>query len=351
MAKIKTTKGVTHNKTLAKQIVGWEKKGSDVSNASDALEMAQMAGLDWTVNLAEIYTPNGTSTPWRQAVKVDRNGEETPLSIVPDDNWEVLGNLDFCDRALKIAQSFGGIVSRAGWCMKETKAVGQKSFNWAMVKPGLGIADDCALDTSEGIQPIIFLTSGTCYGLGYHCRMMFLRSICQNGMISMQNTAVRTTHQTDSAFENFTFEQVKEAVRVHNLEKQVLMNTEISQKASFTWFLENYGKPSAMHQPLEYHSKKLQTLWAIYNGECDNVFLEAGIDLAQSKIKGSYWGILQALIAYNNHFGEGDSNSTMIDILHAEKGKEMAKLQQTLTEAARMRAKAGTSIRVGVRAF
>lgn len=351
MARIKTTDGTIHNKSFAKQVVGWEQKGSDVSDARDAWEMAEYAGLNWAIELQDVRTENGTPTPWRMAVKIDSEGTQTPLSVVPDKNWSVLGNIDFCDRALKIARNFGGTVARAGWVMKETAAVGQKSFNWAMVKPGMGIAKDCALDTSEGIQPIIFLTSGTCYGLGYHCRMMFLRSICQNGMINLQNTGIRTTHQTEGAFENFTLEQVRESVKVYMEEKDLLINTEISEKASYAWFLENYGKASAMHQPIEYHPKKMQQLWDIYCGNCDNIFAEAGINLAQSKIKGSYYGILQALIAYNNHFGESDSNATMIDILHAEKGKEMQKVRETLALAARKRQIDSSRVGVAVRAW
>jgi hypothetical protein len=309
MAKIKTTEGRINNKGLAKQIVGWRDKGHDVTGARDAYEMAELANLDWRVNLAPLYTPNGTETPWRMAVKVDRDGTETPLSVVPDSNWDILDNHTFCDRALKIAANFGGTVSRAGWVAKDTKAVGQTSFKWAMIEPGARIANGCAVGDSEGIQPIVMLTSGTTYGLGYNCRMMFIRSVCQNGLINLQNTGVRTTHQTSGAFENFTLEQVAESVKAYTAERDLLLQTEVNDKSAYAWFLQHYGKTAAINQPIENQPLKLRQLWDIYQGEVDNIFAEAGINLAQAKIRGTFYGVLQALVAYNNHFGDSSSDN------------------------------------------
>lgn len=343
---MKTETGQINNKSVARAIAGWQGKGFDVSGATDASEMMEAAGLDWRIELSPIFTPNGTETPWKQAIK-SVGGIETPLSIVPDDRWQPISNYVFCSRARAIADNFQGKVLRAGWVKKQTKAVTQSSFCWAMVQPGMGIVEDCATDGYEDITPYILLTSGTCYGIGYHCRLMFVRSVCQNGLIDRQSTAVRETHQTSNAFENFTVKEVKDSVAAYLKEKEMLMNVDIRDNAAYGWFVNQFGK--AGDRPFADQPLQMRTLWEIYTGECDNLLAESGIDLAQSRIKGTYYGILQAVVAYSNHFGAGSAENRMVALLQEEKGKQVARVREVLREAAIARGK--NTQQVGVRAW
>jgi hypothetical protein len=346
---IKTTTGTVNNKSLARQIVCWEAKGHDVSQARDAHEMVMQAGLDWEVKLSPILTPNGTETVWNIAVREDKDGSQIPLSVVPGKNWDALDNLSFCNRAMSVAEGFGGKVSRAGWLQKETTAVNQESFLWAMISPGYGM-QDCIVEGYEGIKPLILLTSGTSYSRGYSAKMMFIRSLCQNGLVDLQATTMRSTHQTTKgAFENFTLEEVAQSIKNYARERDQLLNTQLSPDGAYAWFVNQYNKEKA-NAPLEKQSEKVRTLWNIYKGEMDKSFAEAGIDLAQSQIEGTYYGLLQSVVAYHNHFGRGRSDNTMMEIVNGDRAKEMDKVRQTLLEAARMRERNG-GVSVGVRAF
>lgn len=345
---IKTTTGVHRSKKLAKQVVHWGKKGADVSTARSPEEMLYQARLDWAIDLQPIVTRGGTQTPWRQAVRVNPDGSEIPLSIVPDSNWDALSNMDFCGRALKVADSFGGSVSRAGWVQKETKAVAQASFLWAMINPGENVAD-LAIDQYEGITPIILLTSGTSYGCGYSCRMLFVRDVCQNGIINMQSTGVRSTHQTDGAFQNFTLEEVRTAVREYTRDRDLLVNTPITNPAAYAWFIHQFGTEAKIDQTLENQPKKVRQLWDIYNGDADLIFAEAGIDLAQAKLRGTYYGVLQSLVAFNNHFGDTPTDNKMVDIMVSDRGKQMDDIRRSLAAAALVRQQ--NTVSVGVRAW
>ena len=347
---IKTTAGTVNNKGLARQIVRWDSKGKDVSEARGAEDMQVRAGLDWEVKLYPITTPNGTDTAWSQAVRQDRDGTQIPLSIVPEKNWDALDNLSFCQRAIGVADNFGGKVSRAGWVKKETTAVNQPSFLWAMIKPGYGV-EDCIIEGFEGVEPIILLNSGTSYSCGYSCKLMLVRSVCQNGLVDLQATTMRSTHQTTvEAFANFTLEEVQRSVKTYARERELLLDTQLSIDAAYTWFIHHFSKAEKANQPMENQPEKVRVLWNIYQGEMDKTFAEAGIDLAQAQIRGTYYGLLQSVVAYNNHFGKSRSDNTMIEIMNGDKAKEMDKVRQTLLEAARMRNRNG-GVSVGVRAF
>jgi hypothetical protein len=348
---IKTRVGTVHNKSLARQIVHWDSKGHDVSQVRNAQEMVNQAGLDWEVKLSPIVTPNGTETVWNLAVREDKDGSQIPLSVVPGKNWDALDNLSFCQRAMTVAEGFGGTVSRAGWLQKETTAVNQESFLWAMITPGYGM-QDCIVEGYEGIKPLILLTSGTSYSRGYSAKMMFVRSLCQNGLVDLQATTMRSTHQTTlGAFENFTCEEVAQSIKQYARERDVLLNTQLNIDAAYAWFIRQYSKAEKLHVPIENQSEKIRTLWAIYQGEMDKSFAEAGIDLAQAQINGTYYGLLQSVVAYHNHFGRGRSDNTMMEIVSGDRAKEMDKVRQTLLEAARMRERNSGGISVGVRAF
>jgi hypothetical protein len=347
----KTTAGVIHNKSLARQIVDWRFKGEDVSQVNHPEDLMKLAKLDWKVELQEVKTENGTPTPWRQAVRVDNSGEQMPLSIVPKKNWQALPNYEFCQRALDVAAGFKGRVARAGWTKKDTDAVGQSSFLWAMVTPGDEIEDLAAEKEYEGYKPLILITSGTSYGIGYNARILIVRSCCQNGMINLQSTRVRGTHATVQPFTNFTFDEVKDSVKKYQEERELLLNTNLSEVAAYTWFIRHFGEEAKIDQPLEKQPQKLRELWMVYKGEADMIFSEAGIDLGQTGIKDSYWGVLQAVIAHNNHFGPQSSDNKLVEILTEARGKEMEKVKKTLAEAALQRQKASGGVAVGVRAW
>lgn len=335
---IKTKAGTVKNKSLAREVVRWEKKGTDVSGAIDGEHMTAIAGLDWGIKLYPIYTPNGSRTNLSQAIKEDRDGSETLLSVVPGEGWKVLDNHSFCNRAMAVAESFGGKVSRAGWIEKDTEAVAKSSFLWAMIEPGLGI-NDCVVEGYEATKPMIFLTSGTSYSCGYACKLLFVRSVCQNGLVDSQATTLRSTHQTsDVAFANFTIEQVRASVQEYAAQRDLLLNTQITPEGAYAWFVNQYTKADKVNAPLDKQPEKMRNLWDIYNGEMDNHFAEAGIDLAQAKIKGTYYGLLQSVVAFNNHFSRTRSDNTMIDILNGDRATEMNKIRQSLLEAAKRRA-------------
>ena len=346
---IKTTAGRVNNKSLAREVVRWEKKGTDVSGAIDGEHMAEVAGLNWNVKLYPIYTPNGSATNLSQAIKEDRDGRETLLSVVPSKGWKVLDNYSFCNRAMAVAESFGGKVSRAGWIEKDTEAVAKSSFSWAMIEPGLGIKD-CVVDGYERTTPMIFLTSGTSYSCGYACKLLFVRSVCQNGLVDSQATTLRSTHQTtEGAFANFTIEQVRESVKAYAAQRDLLLNTEITPEGAYAWFVNQYTKADKVNAPLDKQPEKMRVLWDVYNGEMDNHFAEAGIDLGQAKIRGTYYGLLQSVVAFNNHFSRSRSDNTMIEILNGDRAAEMNKIRTTLLEAAKRRA--SNNVQVAVRAW
>lgn len=344
---ISTTAGQENSKSLARQIVAWASKGEDVSRAIDGEHMASLAKLDWDVKIYPIHTPGGYRTKLSQAVKTDRDGSETMLSIVPSKNWKVLDNASFCNRAIGVAESFGGSVSRAGWVKKETEAVSQTSFLWAMISPGLGI-QDAVTEGYEGIKPIILLTSGTSYSCGYSCKLLFVRSVCQNGLVDSQATTLRTTHQTTAgAFANFTIEEVRESVAQYARQRELLLNTQIDADAAYAWFIHHYSKNA--EADMDKQPEKLRMLWDIYNGEMDNHFADAGIDLAQAKIRGTYYGLLQSVVAFSNHFSRSRSDNAMIEIINGDRAAEMQKIRDTLTAAATRRA--ANTVQVAVRAW
>jgi len=345
---IKTETGVTHSKALAKQVVSWGKKGIDVSHCRDAEEMVATSGLNWRVELQEIRTADGSPTPWKQSVRVDPDGTQTPLSIVPVKNWKPLSNHTFLNRAIKVAESFGGSVSRVGWLKKDTTAVNQQSFLWATISPG-ELAIELGVDEYEGITPNILLSSGTSYGCGYSCKMLLVRNCCQNGMVDRQATSLKSTHQTNLAFENFTFEQVRDSINLYKAERDLLLNTQIAADRVYTMFIHTFGHEAKLNQPIENQPRKVQLLWDIYNGEADRTFEDVGIDLGQSRIRGTFYGVLQAVIAYNNHFGASSSDNKMMEIMNAERAKEIDKIRASLTSAAAKRVK--ETVSVGVRAW
>lgn len=346
---MKTTAGTVKSKSLARDVVRWEHKGTDVSAAIDGEHMASIAKLDWVMKLYPIYTPNGSATNMSQAIKETSDGEQKLLSIVPSKNWKVLDNYSFCNRAMGVAESFGGTVSRAGWIEKDTEAVAKNSFLWAMIEPGLGIKD-CVVEGYEATKPIIFLTSGTSYSCGYACKLLFVRSVCQNGLVDSQATTLRSTHQTtEGAFANFTIEQVRDSVRLYAEQRDLLLNTEITAEAAYAWFVNQYAKTDKVDSPLDKQPEKMRNLWDIYNGEMDNHFAEAGIDLAQAKIRGTYYGLLQSVVAFSNHFSRSRSDNTMIDILNGDRAAEMNRVRTHLLNAAKRRASA--NVQVAVRAW
>ncbi len=347
---IKTETGVTLSKALARQVITWGKKGIDVSNCRDAEEMLHKSRLDWHVVLQDVKTSNGTPTPWKQSVKIDPDGTQTPLSIVPTKNWKPLSNHNFLNRAINVAESFGGSVSRVGWLKKDTAAVNQQSFLWATISPG-DLATELAIDKygGEGITPNILLTSGTSYGCGYSCKMLLVRNCCQNGMVDRQSTSLKSTHQTNLAFENFTFEQVRDSINLYKIERDLLLNTQIAADRVYTMFIHRFGHEAKLDQPIKNQPRKVQLLWDIYNGEADRTFEEVGIDLGQARIRGTYYGVLQSVIAYNNHFGDSSGDNKMIDIINAERGKEIDKIRASLTAAASKRTQ--ETVSVGLRAW
>jgi len=342
---IQTETGITNSKALAKQLVSWGKKGVDVSQCMDADDMLVKSGLNWHVALQEIRTADGTRTPWKQSVKIDPDGTQTPLSIVPEKNWEPLSNYSFLNRAIGVAESFGGNVSRVGWLKRETTAVTQQSFLWATISPG-ELATELGIDKYEGITPNILLSSGTSYGCGYSCKMLLVRNCCLNGMVDRQSTSLRSTHQTNAAFENFTFEQVRESIKLYKAERDLLLNTQIAADRVYTMFIHTFGHEAKLNQPIDRQPRKVQLLWDIYNGEADRTFEEVGIDLGQARIKGTYYGVLQAVVAYNNHFGESSGDNKMIEIISAERGKEIDKIRASLTSAALHRNQGKVSVAV-----
>lgn len=165
----------------------------------------------------------------------------------------------------------------------------------------------------------------------------------------MQSTGVRSTHQTDGAFQNFTLEEVRTAVREYTRDRDLLVNTPITNPAAYAWFVHQFGTEAKIDQTLENQPKKVRQLWDIYNGDADLIFAEAGIDLAQAKLRGTYYGVLQSLVAFNNHFGDTPTDNKMVDIMVSDRGKQMDDIRRSLAAAALVRQQ--NTVSVGVRAW
>lgn len=335
--------GQINDKVQAKAILAWDSKGFDVSGCKDAGEMAAVAELDWEPEIHPVRSPLGGATPWRMVVRPDL---DLPLSIVPTKNWALLPNKVFCDRALMVAKRFNGKLNRAGWMRKNSQAVDQVSFAWASIVPGDGVCDELAMNGYEHIKPIILLTSGTAYSIGYRVQLLWVRSICSNGLIDRQANAQRQTHQSSDIFCGFTPEKVKDALRVFLADRELLQNTAIREEAAYLWFAANFGIEDAefARQP-----QQMRELWAIYQGECDSLLYESGVDLGQRFIKGNYYGLLQSVVAHANHFGSQSLENRVVALLQEERGRQMEKVRKSLKEAAIARSKGRVSI--GVRAW
>lgn len=76
----------------------WQKAGVAVE-ATSAAQVAQQAGLDWTVSLSDMHTEQFMHVPKKQAVVKKHNGKESVIGVVGNkykvfQNSEVFGSLD-----------------------------------------------------------------------------------------------------------------------------------------------------------------------------------------------------------------------------------------------------------------
>lgn len=317
----------------------WEKIGYNVKGLKDSSDILKAAKLDWTVKKYPIIKPNGSECENLELLIKEGETENdcTELTVCPK-AWKPTTNYQFIRKCQAIADKVDGHISRAGWQQKLGNARERLNLVWAMIELGNKYMDRYSnLPSSLNFQPYLLVNNAHNYGYGLSVSAFFVRLVCSNGMTAVEKVTQKYTHIGEGISDK----------SVSNLEKAIdhyvksilgLSQTEMNEQQAYLWLISQYGKPSK-----EFHEQpvKVKLLWDIYQGNMDSDFAEFGINLAQKNpdVINTAYGLLQAVVAYENHFGIGSLEGNLISLWREDAKTEIAKVQNSLQQVAIARQK------------
>lgn len=315
---------------IARAIHKWDKVGQDVSALSDPVEIAQKAGIDWEVNKYPILKPNGSQCEnIRLLIREDTGDDLTVCSK----EWKPLSNVEFVKRGQQIASRVDGRLIRAGFKRKGGGSKERLNLVWGLIQVGDRFMEEID-DLPESMRFSPYITINNChnYGFGLNINAFFVRLICSNGMIQQDKVSKKFTHRADN-LSSKSVDAFSRAIAAYLEEMNDLIATKMNEQQAYIWLASKYGKPN---KPFQEQPLKFRMVWQIYRGEYDQDFAEFGINLGQRSPQtiDTAYGLLQTVIAYENHFGLGSLEGKLISLWREEAALELRKVQKELSAIA-----------------
>ncbi len=330
MSSIKDAPSWVQNK-IERRVHQWTKVGQDVQGLQDPREIAEKAQLNWEANKYPILKPNGSECSNIQLLIREDTGDE--LTVCPK-NWSPLSNIKFIERGQEIASRVEGELIRAGFIQKGGEAKERLNLVWALIKVGDRFLDEAeSLPESMHFSPYICINNCHNYGYGLSINAFFVRLVCSNGMLQQTKIAKKFTHTGSSKLNAQSADQLKQSIKEYLEQINGLANTFMSEQQAYMWLAAKYGKAD---KPFHEQPVKFQMVWNLYQGAYDQDFAEFGIDLGQRspEVINTAYGLLQAVVAYENHFGLGSLDGKLISLWREEAATEIRKVQEQLNAIA-----------------
>ncbi len=294
----------------------WNKIGNSAEGTTGR-EALQRFGLDWEPVIVPIdYKMNGTtmkSKNFRLLVNNKTGQDLCPIS----GTWQPLGNREFYNRANAAIEGFGGIIDRGGYLhgSKSSLRTGERcAFLISNEVPELAFA--LYDDHKEGYASRIVFYNHHNPGCGIGARLITIRYICINGMVSKALHSVVQASHTKIGVEDYRkvekeLQIYKDLILSQKLVMQELVNVPVSVDEARDHFINWVGDK---HKKTEDQPIAVKMLEAIYDGTAAQMMNESlenvGADLSLNDYtNGTAYGVLQAVTAYETHL-RGGFNST-----------------------------------------
>lgn len=310
----------------------WGLVGVDVRDCENVGDILDKADLNWQVKKYPIVKPNGEE--WKGVQQLLRTDNYEQMTVCSE-GWEPIQNDKLIKQALQIAEGIEGKVAQVGYRAKTGRAKELTKMVWCLIEPGKRFAEKYAdLDIDTRFDPYIVATNAHNYGMGINLNYFFVREVCSNGMVAEINISKRYNHiGVGSGIDSNAVENLEAAIARQIEQERLLLDTFMSEEQAYIWLVKQYGH---VNKEFQEQPTKVKLLWQIYRGELDYDFSEYGIDLGQRspQVMNSAYGILQAVSAYENHFGSGDLNNKLVSLLREEARNRLFAVQRQLNELA-----------------
>lgn len=291
---------------------------NNLGNPSEGLtgkKALERFGLDWEPQAVPIeYKVDGCnfiSKDFRLLINSKTKQTLCPITTT----WQPLGNREFYNRAEAAIGAFGGNIDRGGYLhgSKASLRTGERcAFLISNEVPEL--AYELFGDRDEGYITRIVFYNHHSPGSGIGAKLVSIRWICINGMVSTaQSSTVQAAHTKAGVEEYRAVEKelagYKLLIYKQKTTMEHLAQTEVSISEAREHFINLVGnkKQKEGDQPIA-----VKVLEAIYDGSAVNMLNESledvGADLSLNDYtNGTAYGVLQAVTAYQSHLRGGYS--------------------------------------------
>lgn len=267
----------------------WHGLGNKVEANLTAEEMAVAAGLNWGVDVRQVYYYHGgklhkDTSNHRVLVRDDRNEvlDVVGPSYVPAQNAQVLG-------------FFTEYLATDSMHIETAGSLANGRYIWALAK----MHDGFTLAGGDQIDGYVLLMNPHIYGKGMIAKFTGVRVVCQNTMTAAlggSGKAVTLWHTTE--FNQARQDEAKlrlgiahERLEALKHDAEVLAGTKLEFLEAMTLAAEFMGvTEDKREQPLEEQPRAVQRVLELWQGEAKGADLKSAHETA--------WGLLQATTQY-----------------------------------------------------
>ena len=295
---------MTTTDVVSKNRAAWLKAGVAVE-ASSASQVAEEAGLDWTVSLSDMHTEQFMHVPNKQAVVKKANGKESVIGVVGNkykvfQNGEVFscldGLIDSGDARYAAAGEYDG--GAKVWMLmslpKEMEIKGDPHAAFLLAKT----SHDGS--SSVSIRPII-------ERLWCHNqinRIYRAKNKAHTYTLRHTQNAVLSVSEIRDIL-NLTYASIDEYSDLanHLIERQVTINH------ATEYFKKVWGLPSKIENaPLHLLSKGEKNAKSRALNARQKAFAIYSDSPTQENIRGTEFGLWQAVVEYADHYSQKDAS-------------------------------------------
>lgn len=295
---------MTTTDVVSKNRAAWLKAGVAVE-ASSASQVAEEAGLDWTVSLSDMHTEQFMHVPNKQAVVKKANGKESVIGVVGNkykvfQNGEVFscldGLIDSGDARYAAAGEYDG--GAKVWMLmslpKEMEIKGDPHAAFLLAKT----SHDGS--SSVSIRPII-------ERLWCHNqinRIYRAKNKAHTYTLRHTQNAVLSVSEIRDIL-NLTYASIDEYSDLanHLMERQVTINH------ATEYFKKVWGLPSKIENaPLHLLSKGEKNAKSRALNARQKAFAIYSDSPTQENIRGTEFGLWQAVVEYADHYSQKDAS-------------------------------------------
>lgn len=316
------------NRFFAVGSPAWHRIGTVLDNPPTIEEGIRLAGLDWSVGLAPLYTADGIEVSHRATVRTEYTAtgkEETILGVVGP-SYQPLQNKD----AFEFFQPFldaGKATLETAGCLKD----GKKVFILARIK-----IDDQEIVANDPVSAYVLLSNSHDGTLAARVGFTPIRVVCNNTLsMAIQDKAsqlIRVKHTTNikqnimdlGAIMDLASQQFSTTADQYRL----LAQTDIVEADLIRYVKLVQGIPEKEHDS-DKGNRVLNPIRELFEGN--------GMGAEIKGVRGTLWGAYNAYTEYLSHHRNNDDGKRLDSLWYgsgAVTNKQALQVALTMAQAA-----------------